>query len=83
MMWEKNEKMTESRNYDLWPGNLGLGVQYSTHLWKKFKLTGSKKTDVKPVENIWENHHRPEFLLVLGPKVAQKLGLWGPYAPHI
>ena len=34
------------------------------------------KTDAKPVERL-------EFLLILGPKVAQKLDLWSPYSPHI
>ena len=41
------------------------------------------KTHEKPVENCWENDHIPEFLLILGPKVARKLDLWGPYSPHI
>ena len=26
------------------------------------------KTDVKPVENFWQNDQRPEFLLIWGPK---------------
>ena len=41
------------------------------------------KTDVKPVDNFLENDQRLEFLLILGPKVAQQLGLWGPNSPHI
>ena len=41
------------------------------------------KTDAKSVENVWENDHRPEFLLIWGPEVARKLGLSGPYSPHI
>ena len=35
------------------------------------------KTDVNPVKTFWENDQRPEFSLILGPKVIQKLGLWG------
>ena len=41
------------------------------------------KTDAQPVGIFWENDQRPEFSLIWGPKVAQKLGLWGPYSPHI
>ena len=33
------------------------------------------KTDAKPVEIFLENDRRPEYLLILGPKVAHKLGL--------
>ena len=29
------------------------------------------KTDAKPMENVWQNDQIPEFLLILGPKVAQ------------
>ena len=31
------------------------------------------KYDAKPVETFWENNQRPEFLLMLLPKVVQKL----------
>ena len=41
------------------------------------------KTDAKPEETFWENVQRPEFVLILGPKVALKLDVWGPYSPHI
>ena len=32
------------------------------------------KTDAKPVENFRDNDQRLEFLIILGPEVAQKLG---------
>ena len=41
------------------------------------------KTDAQPVGSFWENDQRPEFWLIWGPKVAQKLVLWGPHSPHI
>ena len=41
------------------------------------------ETDAKPVEFFLENDQRPESLLIFEPKVAHKLGLWGPYSPHI
>ena len=34
------------------------------------------KNDVKQMKNIWENDEKTEFLLHLGPIVAQKLDLW-------
>ena len=37
------------------------------------------KTDAKPQENVCGNDQRPEFLLILESKVAQKLGLQGPF----
>ena len=40
-------------------------------------------TDVKPKEIFLQMTRDRNFLLILGPKVAQKLGLWGPYSPHI
>ena len=30
-----------------------------------------------------KNDQRPGFLLILGPKVAQQLDLWGQYIPPI
>ena len=33
-------------------------------------------------ENLWENDQRPEFCLILRPKMSPKLGLWGPYSTH-
>ena len=32
--------------------------------------------------NFLENYQRQEFWPILGPKVAQKSDLWGPYSPH-
>ena len=59
-----------------------LGPIFSTPL-KLAQIDMYTKTDAKPVEKFWENYQRPEFWLIWGPKVAQKLGLWGPYSPHI
>ena len=36
-------------------------------------------TDVKPMKTFWGSDQTPEFWLTLGLKIAQKLGLWGPY----
>ena len=36
------------------------------------------KTESKRVKN----DQMPELLLILRPKVAKKIGLWGPYSPH-
>ena len=41
------------------------------------------KTDAQPVGIFWENDQRTEFCLICGPKVVKKLGLWGPFSPHI
>ena len=54
---------------------------FSTHL-KVLAMSMWSNTDAKPVKTFWENDQRPEFLLILGPKMAPKLGLWGPYFTH-
>ena len=59
-----------------------LGPIFSTPL-KVAQIDMYTKTDAKPVGNFLENNQRPEFWLIWGPKVAQKLGLWGPHSPHI
>ena len=59
-----------------------LGSIFNT-LLKVSQIDMYTKTDAQPVGNIWENDQRPEFWLIWGPKVAPKLGLWGPYSPHI
>ena len=62
---------------------------FSTHLrLKVFAMSMWSDTDVKmkPVKTFWESDQTLEFLLTLGPKMAQKLGLWhvwGPYCTHI
>ena len=52
-------------------------------LLKVDQIDMNTNTGAKPVEKFWENDKRPEFLLILGPKVAPKLSLCGPYSPHI
>ena len=59
-----------------------LGPTFNTPL-KVAQIDMYTKNDAKPVGNFWENYQRPKFWLITGPKVAQKLGLWGPYSPHI
>ena len=49
----------------------------STHL-KVLAMSIWSKTDVKPVKKFWESDQTTQFLLTLGPKMVQKLGLWGP-----
>ena len=39
-------------------------------------------TDVKPVKTFCGSDQMQEFQLTLGPKTAQKLGLWGPYCTY-
>ena len=77
--------MTEDQNYYLfwspeWPEN--LRPICNTPL-KVAQIDMYTKTDEKPVESLWENDHRPEFLFMVGPKMAQKLGLLNLYSPHI
>ena len=64
------------------PGSGPSGPVFNTTL-KVAQIDMYTKTDAKPVENFWKNDQRPEGLLILGPKVAQNLGLWGPYSSHI
>ena len=59
-----------------------LGLIFNTPL-KVAQIDMYTKTDAQPVGNFLENNKRPEFWLIWGPKVAQKLGLWGPHSPHI
>ena len=59
-----------------------LGPIFNTPL-KVAQIDMYTKTDAQPVGNFLENHRRPEFWLIWGHKVAQQLGLWGPYSPHI
>ena len=40
-------------------------------------------TDMKPVNNFREYDQRKELLFILGPKMATKLGLQGPYYTHL
>ena len=51
---------------------------FSTHL-KVIGMSMWSNTVVKPVKTFWESDQTPEIFLTLGPKMAQKLGLWGPY----
>ena len=55
---------------------------FSTYL-KVFAMSMWGNTDVKTVKTFWKSDHTPEFWLTLGPKMAQKLGLWGPYCINI
>ena len=55
---------------------------FSTHL-KVLGMSMWSNTVVKPVKTFWESDQTPEIYLTLGPKIAQKLGLWGPYFTHL
>ena len=59
-----------------------LGPIFNTPL-KVAQIDMYTKTDAQPEGNFLENDQRPEFWFIWGRKVAQKLGLWGPYSPHI
>ena len=74
-------------NYDLFCGQndqeIGpLRPIFNTSL-KIAQIDMYTKTGVELVGNVFKNYQRLEFLVILGPKVAQKLDLWGPYSPHI
>ena len=55
---------------------------FSTHL-KVLAMSTWSKTVVRPVKTFGEIDQTPEFLITLGPKRAQKLGLWRPYFTHL
>ena len=55
---------------------------FSTHL-KVLAMSMWSNTVVKPVKTFWESDQTPEIFLTLGPKMAQKLDLWGPYFTHL
>ena len=54
---------------------------FSTHI-KVLAISTWSNTDVKPMKTFWENEQRPEFWLILGPKMALKLDLYGIYSTH-
>ena len=87
--WKFFEKMNNHRNFHLfggwkWQKSEPLRPISSTHL-NVLAMRMWSNTDVKWLKNVSENYQRPEFLLVLGPKTAPKLGseLWGPYSTHL
>ena len=55
---------------------------FSTPL-KVLGMSMWSNTVVKPVKTFWESDQTPEIFFTLGPKMAQKLGLRGPYFTHL
>ena len=50
-----------------------LSPIFSTHL-EALAMSMWSNTDVKPVKTFYENDERPDFWLILDPKIAPKLG---------
>ena len=59
-----------------------LGPMFHTPL-KVLAMSMRNNTNVKPVHTFWESDHSPQFLLTLGSKMDQKMGLWGPFCTHL
>ena len=79
--WKIFEKTTEFKTWIMIylgaqndPESGPLGPIFNIPL-KVAQIDMYTKTDAKPAKNFWENDQRPEFLLILAPKVAQKLCL--------
>ena len=76
--WKIFEKMTEFKTWIMFylgaqndPKSGPLGLIFNIP-FKVAQIDVYTKTDTKPVENCWENDQRPDFLLILVPKVTQK-----------
>ena len=85
--WENFEKMTKDRNFDFLGAQSGpkigpLRPIFSKHL-KVLGMSMWSNTVVKPVKTFWESDQTSEIFLTLGPKMAQKLGLWDLYFTHL
>ena len=59
---------------------IGLLRPIFSILLKVLAMSMWSNTDVETMNTFWENEQRPEFWLIWGPKLAPKLGLWGPYS---
>ena len=83
IFWENDQ----DRNFDLfggpkWPQNWAS----EAHILHTSKSTWNehvKQYCCETSENFLRNYQTPQIFLTLGPKIAQKLGPWGPYFTHL
>ena len=82
--WKIFEKMAENLKYDLfWGPKLPRKWASEANIQHTSKSSSNWYVHQDWCGKFWKNDQRPEFLLILGPKVAHQLGLWGPNSPHI
>ena len=83
IFWENDQ----DRNFYLfggpkWPQNWAS----EAHILHTSKSTWNehvKQYCCETSENFLRNYQTPQIFLTLGPKIAQKLGPWGPYFTHL
>ena len=83
IFWENDQ----DRNFHLfggpkWPQNWAS----EAHILHTSKSTWNehvKQYCCETSENFLRNYQTPQIFLTSGPKIAQKLGPWGPYFTHL